>query len=86
MAKNQDPVSAFFAKAAAMASEVGERGGGLADIRQKLVEEPWFGRAVTADPANDDKKAHWNALHEQLAGERGTVSQQEPERDHERER
>lgn len=34
------------------------RGGGLADffgemiadIRHKLVEEPWFGRAVTAEP------------------------------------
>lgn len=91
----EDPVTAFFARAAEIAAEVGERGGGLADVRQKLVEEPWFGRAVTAEhePGMAEKLGWetskettpgqaWEALCGRLEKERGHQPERAVEHDH----
>lgn len=96
MAVREDPVAAFFAKAAEVAAEVGQRGGGLADIRQKLVEEPWFGRATSAQrepsmaeslgwetPGERTPEQAWDALCGQLEKERGHQPERAVEHDHE---
>lgn len=92
MAAREDPVAAFFAKAAEIAAEVGARGGGMADIRQKLVEEPWFGRTTAAkyEPGMAEQMGWetpgaevpaWDALCNRLEKERGTQPEREVEHD-----
>lgn len=47
-------------------------GRAIADIRQKVVEEPWFGRPVTKQP-----------LHPTAPGENAREQDRPPEQDHE---
>ena len=86
MPVRKDPVAAFFAKVAEISADVAERGGGMADIRQKLVEEPWFGRVVTAqrEPGMAEKLG-WDVPagpgHPQRAQEHDPAVEREQERD-----
>lgn len=88
-----DRVAQFFAKAAEAVSEVSQ--GAMTDIRQKLVEEPWFGRAVTGEPepsmseklgwtepGQGTKAKAWDALCDRLAKERGHQPEPDPAHDH----
>ena len=88
-----DPVASFLAKVADVAAEVTH--GAIPDIRQKLVEEAWFGRSVTqgeqdmsvrlgwSTASTDQKAAAWDNLCDRLAKERGTSPGREPDHDHE---
>jgi hypothetical protein len=91
--QGDDRVTRFFAKAAEAVAEVGQ--GAVADIRHKLVEEPWFGRAVTAEPvislseqagwsvpAGDTPEKRWNELCDRLAKERSQHVEHDKEREH----
>jgi hypothetical protein len=80
-----DPVAVFFAKAAEA----------VADIRHKLVEEPWFGREVTPDqPASvsdqlgwtKPEPTAWDRLCTRVLADRGHEDPVEPAHDHEIER
>jgi hypothetical protein len=87
-ARETDPLASFFARAAEAASDVGK--GAISDIRNKLVEESWFGRVTNDKPGMaeqlgwstpEGKVQAWDALRERLAGERGP----QPDRPHEQE-
>ena len=90
--RNDDPVARFFAKAAEAMAEVTH--GAIPDIRQKLVEEGWFGRQVTQSeqnlsaqlgwtrPAGEVPERAWDALCKRLEQERGAKPEREPEHDH----
>lgn len=90
---NDNPVSAFFAQVADAAAEISQ--GAVADIRQKLVEEPWFDRAVTAEaepgmaerlgwaqPGGNPPEKAWNELCDRLAQERGQRAEPDPSHEH----
>lgn len=85
--RNPDPVADFFAEA-------------VTDIRQKLVEEPWFGRRVTGPAQGHDLTTaeqlgwtqretpsdYWDKLTKGLEAERNQIRDREPERDKELDR
>ena len=89
-----DPVAGFFAQVAAALGEVTR--GAIPDIRQKLVEEAWFGRSVTqgepepdmsvklgwTQPRGDTPQQAWDDLCKRLEQERGHQPAREPAHDH----
>jgi hypothetical protein len=90
--RTDDPVAGFFAKAAQAVAEATH--GAIPDIRQKLVEEAWFGRSVTqseqdvsarlgwTQPAATAPEHAWDDLRKRLAQERGHQPEREVEHGH----
>ena len=52
-----DPVAQFFAKAAEAVGEVTH--GAITDVRQKLIQEAWFGRQVTQGEQDVSARLGW---------------------------
>lgn len=86
---DDSPVATFNDKVAAALAEVTQ--GALADIRQKVVEEPWFGKAVAPDAkphmavqlgwvqpggGKADPPKEWNDLCDRLAKANVSMDQQ----------
>jgi hypothetical protein len=92
--RNGDPVEGFFAKVAEALAEVTH--GAMTDIRQKLVEEAWFGRPVTqgepetdmsvklgwTQPRADTPQQAWDDLRTRIDQERGHQPERDTAHDH----
>lgn len=73
----KNPLQEFLARIAKGFADVGH--GAMTDMRQKVVEEGWFGRAVTPEQRD---RAGWDALCDRFTKERGYQPERAQERDH----